>query len=79
MVWYAIGVDWSRSADISLLWSQCLSPIGEYNLRLGILKVVKPDLVATFREEYVVGPPFSAILHSFLLFPFNSGVNSALK
>ena len=32
---------------------QCLSPIGEYNLRLGILKVVKPELVATYREEYV--------------------------
>jgi DNA topoisomerase VI subunit B len=28
-----------------------LSPLGEYNLNLGIAKVVEPDLVATFRDK----------------------------
>lgn len=27
---------------------QCLSPAGEYNLRLGIIKELHPDMVATF-------------------------------
>lgn len=27
---------------------QCLSPAGEYNLRLGIMKELNPDLVATY-------------------------------
>ncbi len=26
----------------------CLSPVGEYNLRLGIMKELRPELVATF-------------------------------
>jgi DNA topoisomerase VI B subunit len=29
----------------------CLSPLGEYNLNLGIRKVLEPDLVATAREK----------------------------
>ena len=28
---------------------QCLSPAGEYNLRLGIVKELHPDLVATYQ------------------------------
>ena len=28
----------------------CLSPVGEYNLRLGIMKELRPDLVATFQD-----------------------------
>ncbi len=31
--------------------SACLSPAGEYNLRLGIIKEVKPDMVATFSSD----------------------------
>lgn len=30
---------------------QCLSPAGEYNLRLGVLKELKPRLVATFTDK----------------------------
>ena len=29
----------------------CLSPLGEYNLNLGIRKVVEPDVVATARDK----------------------------
>jgi len=29
----------------------CLSPVGEYNLRLGIMKELRPDLVATFQDS----------------------------
>ena len=32
---------------------QCLSPAGEYNLRLGIMKELKPDMVATWQDQYV--------------------------
>ena len=28
----------------------CLSPVGEYNLRLGIMKELRPELVATFQD-----------------------------
>ena len=40
--------------------SECLSPAGEYNLRLGIIKELRPDMVATFRDEPGVseGHPF---------------------
>ena len=40
--------------------SECLSPAGEYNLRLGIIKELQPDMVATFRDEAGVseGHPF---------------------
>jgi DNA topoisomerase VI B subunit len=31
--------------------ASCLSPAGEYNLRLGIIKEVRPELVATFSAE----------------------------
>lgn len=31
---------------------QCLSPAGEYNLRLGIIKELQPDLVATYAGRY---------------------------
>ena len=29
----------------------CLSPAGEYNMRLGVLKELKPRLVATFSDK----------------------------
>ena len=29
----------------------CLSPLGEYNLNLGIRKTMEPDIVATFRDK----------------------------
>ena len=32
----------------------CLGPVGEYNLRLGIIKELKPDMVATYQDA---GPP----------------------
>ena len=40
--------------------SECLSPAGEYNLRLGIVKELQPDMVATFSDEAGVseGHPF---------------------
>ena len=40
--------------------SDALSPAGEYNLRLGIIKELAPDMVATFRDEAGVseGHPF---------------------
>ena len=40
--------------------SDCLSPAGEYNLRLGIIKELRPEMVATFRDEPGVseGHPF---------------------
>ena len=28
----------------------CLSPVGEYNLRLGVLKELKPKLIATYSD-----------------------------
>jgi len=28
----------------------CLSPVGEYNMRLGIIKELKPDIVATYQD-----------------------------
>lgn len=31
--------------------AQCLSPAGEYNLRLGVLKELKPRLVATYTDK----------------------------
>lgn len=31
----------------------CLSPAGEYNLRLGVMKELRPDMVATWQEPYV--------------------------
>jgi len=30
---------------------QCLSPLGEYNLRLGVMKEIQPDMVATYQEK----------------------------
>ena len=32
----------------------CLSPLGEYNLNLGIQKVMEPDLIATARDRVSV-------------------------
>jgi DNA topoisomerase-6 subunit B len=36
-----------REAKFSAPDPACLSPAGEYNLRLGIMKELQPDLVAT--------------------------------
>eukprot|EP01135_Chromosphaera_perkinsii_P004316 Nk52_evm8s277 gene=Nk52_evmTU8s277 len=38
----------------------CLSPSGEYNLRLGIMKELRPDMVATYQDvtHVVEGHPF---------------------
>ncbi|RRT55979.1 hypothetical protein B296_00042659 [Ensete ventricosum] len=33
--------------------SACLSPAGEYNLRLGIIKELQPDMVATCSSRYI--------------------------
>jgi len=40
--------------------SSCLSPLGEYNLNLGVQKVIQPDVIATFRDRpgAVDGHPF---------------------
>jgi DNA topoisomerase VI B subunit len=40
----------------------CLSPLGEYNLNLGIAKVLEPDLIATARDK-----PGSHEGHSFVV------------
>ncbi|RWV96407.1 hypothetical protein GW17_00040885 [Ensete ventricosum] len=37
------------SGDVSC----CLSPAGEYNLRLGIIKELQPDMVATCSSRYI--------------------------
>ena len=37
-----------RDAKFKPPEGDCLSPVGEYNLRLGIMKELHPDLVATF-------------------------------
>ena len=31
--------------------ANCLSPAGEYNMRLGVLKELRPKLVATFTDK----------------------------
>lgn len=36
------------SGTSRLNFLQCLSPAGEYNLRLGIIKELHPDMVATY-------------------------------
>eukprot|EP00954_Amorphochlora_amoebiformis_P012684 993253-Amorphochlora_amoeboformis.AAC.1 len=49
-----------REASFPQPDGSCLSPAGEYNLRLGIMKELKPDVVATFSEKVSVreGHPF---------------------
>jgi DNA topoisomerase VI subunit B len=49
-----------RDAKFPKPTGACLSPAGEYNLRLGILKELKPDVVATYSESVSVhnGHPF---------------------
>jgi len=37
-----------RAARLPPPSGSCLSPVGEYNLRLGILKELRPDMLATF-------------------------------
>ena len=39
-----------RDAKFSAPPGDCLSPVGEYNLRLGIMKELRPELVATFQD-----------------------------
>ena len=48
------------TADFPPPSARCLSPAGEYNLRLGIMKEVRPDMVATFTAPVGVfeGHPF---------------------
>ena len=47
-------------ADFPAPKASCLSPVGEYNLRLGIMKEVQPDPVATFSgsPSVIEGHPF---------------------
>ena len=51
------GVSYFKAPD-----GQALSPLGEYNLNLGIRKVLEPDLVATARDK-----PGAYEGHSFLV------------
>ena len=30
---------------------ECLGPVGEYNLRLGIIKELRPEMVATYQDD----------------------------
>jgi DNA topoisomerase-6 subunit B len=39
-----------RDAKFDAPSGDCLSPVGEYNLRLGIMKELRPELVATFQD-----------------------------
>ena len=41
--------------------SDCLGPVGEYNLRLGIMKELQPQLVATFADKAGVGSATSSM------------------
>ncbi|KAB1227704.1 DNA topoisomerase 6 subunit B [Morella rubra] len=45
----------------------CLSPAGEYNLRLGIIKELHPDMVATYSGRLCFNPSFLGLL-LFVLF-----------
>jgi len=49
-----------REAKFPKPSGSCLSPAGEYNLRLGILKELKPDVVSTYSEKVSIheGHPF---------------------
>lgn len=50
-----------KEAKFSLPDGSCLSPVGEYNLRLGIIKELDPDMVSTYRLPQVQvfeGHPF---------------------
>lgn len=38
---------------VLIKYFQCLSPAGEYNLRLGIIKELHPDMVATYSGRFV--------------------------
>ena len=40
-----------RDAKFDAPPGDCLSPVGEYNLRLGIMKELRPELVATFQDS----------------------------
>ena len=40
-----------RDVKFSAQSGDCLSPVGEYNLRLGIMKEIRPDLVATYQDS----------------------------
>ena len=40
-----------RDAKFDSPPGDCLSPVGEYNLRLGIMKELRPDLVATYQDS----------------------------
>ncbi|KAF9597877.1 hypothetical protein IFM89_021962 [Coptis chinensis] len=57
-----MGPDFSPKTAVKSLTSQqiCLSPAGEYNLRLGIVKELHPDMVATYSGSAQVfeGHPF---------------------
>lgn len=55
-----------RSTDVARI-IQCLSPLGEYNLRLGVLKEVQPDMVATFQEKYALCRPFPSGVRLWML------------
>ena len=39
-----------RDAKFAAVPVDCLSPVGEYNLRLGIMKELRPEMVATFQD-----------------------------
>ena len=39
-----------RDAQFAAPPGDCLSPVGEYNLRLGIMKELRPELVATYQD-----------------------------
>eukprot|EP00466_Bigelowiella_natans_P021015 jgi/Bigna1/53298/estExt_Genewise1Plus.C_170152 len=49
-----------RDAKFKAPDGKCLSPAGEYNIRLGIMKELNPDVVATFQDKASVheGHPF---------------------
>ena len=43
-----------RDAKFDAPSGDCLSPVGEYNLRLGIMKELRPELVATWQDAATV-------------------------
>lgn len=51
---------------------QCLSPAGEYNLRLGIIKELHPDMVATYSGRlYLMSTVIWIIYFIFLIIHLN--------
>mmetsp|Transcript_29968 Transcript_29968/g.95682 ORF Transcript_29968/g.95682 Transcript_29968/m.95682 type:complete len:333 (+) Transcript_29968:1118-2116(+) len=53
-----------RDATFGNPSASCLSPVGEYNMRLGVIKELRPDLVATHQESACVVEGHPAVIEA---------------